>query len=273
MRLIPAALLVAVPFLHAIEIVRPGVHQTEDGAYAGTDTPFVPGETVFFSSQFSNFQTSKKRVSIEYKVEALDASDTPLIEAITAKVDVELHDEDKDWKPKVRQQILIPPHAPGGIYRVRVVAMDKLAKSTAVKEVEFHVRGPKLEPAAAITVQHLSFYRSEEDPRPMTISAYRPGETLWARFNIAGFSSAEGNAVDVEYSVSVATAAGKLLFRQTEPTAEQGASFYPKRIVPCLINLSLQNGIATGDYVVTVSARDKVAGKTAEASATFSVEK
>src|SRR5579863_472152 len=99
------------PF-HAVEA---GLRQREDGPPIEPGTVFVPGEVIFFSCRLDGYQASKeKKIAIQYEFSAADPGGVPLMEPVTGKVEAELALEDKEWKPKVRQTVLVPPLAESG---------------------------------------------------------------------------------------------------------------------------------------------------------------
>ncbi|MBI1787035.1 MAG: hypothetical protein HYR60_05705 [Acidobacteria bacterium] len=253
-------------------IAQASIHQTDDGPAMTPGTVFVPGETIFFTAFFDKYEVSKQRVLISYRIEALDAKNIPLMEAVAGKVDAELSAEDKNWRPKIRQEVFIPPLADSGGYRVRVAAKDELNNTTAVKEVSFTVRGQDVEPSDTLILRNLRFYRSEDEAQPLAIAAYRPGDTVCVRFDMTGYKLGPGNEVHVSYIVSVTSPGGKVLFTQKEPTVEKSTSFYPKRYTPSLFNLSLTPNIARGEYSITIIATDHAGTQTYETKPTFRIE-
>ena len=256
-----------------LEIVRTAVHQVEDGPALGADEFFVPGETVFFSCQLEGYAVSTaKRVNIRFRLEAVDPTGVPLVEPVSGKVDAELQPEDREWRPKVRQEVLIPPLAGSGSYQIRIQASDEVGGSVAAREIAFKVRGHEVAPSPTLVVRNFRFYSSEEATQPLRFVAYRPGETVWGRFDITGYKLGEGNRLHVSYSIAVLAAEGRVLFTQSEPTVEQTSSFYPQRYVPCLINLNLQPNIARGEYTIRVDVRDQVGGQTYQTQVSFRVE-
>ncbi len=256
-------------------IAQAGIHQIEDGPPVPPGATFVPGEVVFFSCVLDGFKVAAgpaKKVSITYKVLASDPKDVPIIEQVDGKIDVELNPEDKGWRPKIRQAILIPPLAGSGAFKVRVVARDELAGAAATKEIGFDVRGHQVEPSDTLVVRNFRFYRGEDDQQPLKVVVYRPGDTVWARFDITGYKLGSGNLVDVAYTIAVSGPGDRVLFKQAEPSVEKKSSFYPMQYVPCQINLSLQPNIRPEQYSIIVSAQDRFANQTYEMKQDFRVE-
>src|SRR5947207_661811 len=183
-------------------VVEAGIHQTEDGPLIAPGTTVTPGEVLFFSCLLDGFQVSRdKKVAMQYEVSALDPNGVPIIEPAPGKVEVELAPEDKQWRPKIRQTVLVPPLADSGVYKIRVAAKDTLGKVQAVSETPFEVRGRAVEPSGTLVIRNFQFYRTEDDPQPLAVAAYRPGDTVWARFDITGYKLGAGNKRDVAYTV------------------------------------------------------------------------
>ena len=70
-------------------------------------------------------------------------------------------------------------------------------------------------------VRNFRFLRTEEDAEPLKIASYRPGDTVWARFDITGYKMGPGNQRDVAYTLTVTRADGKLFLPPGEPTVDK----------------------------------------------------
>src|ERR1051326_8368577 len=106
------ALLAAAILLHAapapLSILKPAISDIEDGPAVPATFVFVPGQFVFLSFEIGGYKVSTdQKIHLSYKVEGLDPKGIHLLEPIASVVDVTLADEDKNWKPKVREQIPI----------------------------------------------------------------------------------------------------------------------------------------------------------------------
>ncbi|MGH9721930.1 MAG: hypothetical protein ACRD8O_17120 [Bryobacteraceae bacterium] len=256
-----------------LEIIEAIMQQLEDGQPVALTHKFVPGETVFFSCRAGGFQTSKeKRISLTFHIEAVDPGGTPIMEPIDGKIDTELAPEDKAWKPKIARSVFVPPLADSGTYKIKVTVKDALGGAQAIKEIPFMIEGRRVDASQTLVVRNLAFYRGEDDPKPLGIAAYRPGDAVWARFDLTGYMFGPGNRIDVAYSVTVTAAEGRVLFRQKEATVEQSESFYPKRYLPCGLSLSLQQNISPGEYTLEVATEDRIGKQTYQSKATFKVE-
>jgi len=256
-----------------LKIIEAGVHQTEDGPVAPQGTTFVPGEVIFFSCRLDGYQVSPvKKVAIEYEFSAVDPGGIALIEPVKKKIEAELQPEDKEWKPKIRQTVLVPPLAESGIYKLRISAKDELSRTVSSAETSFDVRGHAVAPSDTLVVRNFQFYRAEDDPTPLKIAAYRPGDTVWARFDITGYKLGPGNQREVAYTVTVTAADGTVMLRPREPTLDKGASFYPMKYAPSAISLNLQPDIAKAEYTIVIHAEDRIGKQTTDSKQTFRVE-
>jgi hypothetical protein len=260
-----------------LAILKPSISDLEDGPAIPSSFTFVPGQFIFLTFEIGGYKVAEEqKIHLSYKVDALDPKGLRLAEPIAGNVDTTLADEDKNWKPKVRQQFLIPPLAPSGVYKITVQVTDDLNKGASVShEIPFEVRGRDVPPSDTLLVRNFHFYRGEDDREPLKVAAYKPGDTLWARFDIVGYKFGPGNAVDVDYVVSVLAPSGKVLFHQDKPAEgaeEKSSSYYPKAYVPGSMNLSLQNTIRPGEYTIVISVRDHIGNQTAEARGNFAIE-
>src|SRR5438093_2090163 len=109
-------LLFATVVLHAatapLAILKPSVTDMEDAPGVPPTFTFVPGQLVFLSFEIGGFKVSpEQKIKLSYKVDALDPKGVRVVETVASIVDTTLADEDKNWRPKIRQQFLIPPLA------------------------------------------------------------------------------------------------------------------------------------------------------------------
>ena len=266
------ALLRAAP--STLSILKPVISDMEDGPGVPPSFTFVPGQFIFLSYEVTGFKVSdEQKIHLSYKMDALDPKGVHLMETDANVLDTTLAEEDKNWKPKMREQILIPPLAPSGMYKIAIQVTDDLNKTaTASQELKFEVRGRDVEPSSELAVRNFHFYRGEEDREPLATAAYKPGDTLWARFDIVGYRFGEHNSVDVDYGIAVLAPSGKVLFAQENAAEEKSYSFYPKPYVPGSMNLNLQSSIRPGQYAIAITVRDHAGNQTCEAKGMFKVE-
>jgi uncharacterized protein YfaS (alpha-2-macroglobulin family) len=174
--------------------------------------------------------------------------------------------------PKARFSVRVPPSAASGAYRIRIQVKDELGGGETSGEVSFAVRGHRVEPSETLVLRNFRFLRGEEDGPPLPVAAYRPGDTLWARFEITGYKLGEKNRYQVEYGVSVLRPTGEVLYTQPSAASEKDETFYPRRYVLGALSLNLDANLAKGDYVLMVTAKDLVGNQTSEIRRPFRVE-
>ncbi len=245
----------------------------EDGPAASPETNFGPGETVYVSFQVDGYRVSPdQKVHLSYKIDAFDPKGAKIVESIDSSVDTGLSPEDKNWKPKVRQAILVPAIAPPGKYRIDIRVTDDLDRDTASQFILFSVSGREVSSSPTLAVANFGFYRSEEDAAPLKQAAYRPGEALWAKFDMIGYRFGEGNSVNVSYGVAVLSSSGNTLYSQPEAAVEKSFSFYPKPYIPGTMNLKLQPNTRTGEYTILLTVHDLISRQDYETKQSFRVE-
>jgi hypothetical protein len=259
-----------------LQIVNAGARQMDDGPLA-RDLAFVPGETVFYSFQVAGYGTTpgepeSRKVRLDYEINVFDPKGVPIIEKIQSVLDTVISDQDKEWKPKIRSEFLIPTFAPPGIYKIKVVLTDTIAKANAAVESSFEVSGRAVQPSTELTVRNFGFLRSDEDPAPLSVAAYRAGDSVFAHFDIAGFRYGPRNTIEVSYDVAVQNPEGKVIYSQPNAAVEKSYSFYPKPFVPGGMSLSLQANMRKGEYAVVLTVHDLVGKQEYELKKTFQVE-
>src|SRR5262249_313840 len=160
-----------------LAVVKPAISDLEDGPVIAPAFAFVPGQFIFLSFQIGGFKASEEqKIHLSYKVDAFDPKGVRLIETVSDKVDTTLAPEDKNCKPLLRQQFLIPPTAPSGTYKIPIQVTDELANGATVsQDIPFNVRSREVSPSDTLVVRNFHFYRSEEDRDPLTVAAYKPG--------------------------------------------------------------------------------------------------
>ncbi len=261
------------PAAKQIVFVQAGIHLTEDGERVPQGVTHVPGETLFYSFQLEGYQASPEdKVRISYQVDAFDPNGVRIVETHTGQIDAGILPEDKDWKPKVRRTIVIPPFAGSGRYRIAASAKDEIGGTAAANEIFFDVQGHQVQPSETLAIRNLRFARSEDDREALKVAAYRAGDVLWSKFDITGYKFGPGNRVEVEYGVAIVAPSGKTVFSQPQAAVEEGGSFYPKRYVPGIMNLTVQPGTPAGEYTLVISARDRIGNQTGEARGAFRIE-
>jgi hypothetical protein len=272
-------LLVLAPALFAqtpaqvLKVARAVISQSDDGPPVGNGPAFEPGDVAFFSFLVENYKTGPTgKVQLTGHIEAFDPKGTPIVPRDEEVIGTTISQEDKDWKPKLRLQIQLPSIAPPGNYRIKYEVTDQQSHQTASGELLFPVSGKGVEPAPALTIRNLGFYRTQDDETALKTVAYRAGDILWVRFDAIGYKYGEQNSIDVVYDVAVLAPDGKQLFSQEDAAVEKSQAFYPQPWVPGAFNLSLQSTMRPGTYTLVLTARDGVGKQTAESKAEFRVE-
>lgn len=149
--------------------------------------------------------------------------------------------------------------------------VSEISGATASKDLDFLVSGPKIESSPTLAIRSLNFYAKDEDEKPLEIAAYRPGEEIHARFYIVGFRH-DKTAIDVTYGVSLTDSSGQVMFQDPAAARDNSTEFYPKPYVPGAMTFTLKPGTPTGEFAITITARDAVGNQQAEARKSFRLE-
>lgn len=273
MRLILLLALTAPLLAAPLGVVRAVISDSDGGAVLPASFEHIPGETLFFFCRVSGYQkTSDEKIHLAYTVQAVDPKGVAIVEPFRQEISDEVTPQDKDWMPKIQTEILVPPLAGSGKYKILVAVEDLVAKAKTDISVPFEVRGREVTPSDTLTARNFQFFRAEDDTQPVEKPVYRPGDGVWARFDITGYQFGPKNKLDVSYVTSVITDAGKVLWTQPEPAVEQSESFYPKRYVPASMGINLQKNIRPGTYTIAVQVKDAIGNQTYETKQTFTVE-
>jgi hypothetical protein len=214
----------------------------------------------------------KPRIHLVWQVEALDPDGVPFVEPKQDKVDVELAPQDKNWMPKVRHELVLPSLADSGTYRLILSVKDEVNGTSARKELSVRVKGHEVAKSDQLVARNFRWLRTEEDGPPLKTPAYRPGDQVWARFEMTGYKLGEKNAHSIAYGLEVIRFDGKSMYGEPTAAREKGESFYRKRYLPGVLNLNLQPDIAKGEYTIVLRLRDELGGQTDESKHTFQIE-
>ena len=275
---IPLVLLGGVlPAAPQLAFERLALHQYEDGPLLPASREFLPGETVWFSARIAGFESRQgedtREVTLSWQVRIVDPAGVAVEPAKTGRMDASLRPQDKDWVPKFVVSFLLPSFIPGGTYHIPVTVKDELAGSEISGGLEFRVRGESIEPSTSFVIRKFRFLRNENDTdalRPPVV--YRPGSTLWARFEMAGYKFEANNKFSVDYGLAVLNAEGRELFAQPDAAAESKESFYPQLRVPGALSLRLDPNVPAATYTLVVTVRDQIGRQISERREEFRVE-
>ncbi|MBM3735155.1 MAG: hypothetical protein FJW39_05150 [Acidobacteria bacterium] len=272
----PGLLLAATYALGAVTIPEASLHQYEDGPSVPAAQAFSPGDPVhvsFLIAAYTKTGEETPRVKITWTIDAFDPKGVRLAEPKSEVIDAPLAAQDKDWKPKKRHEFFIPPLADTGDYKVTITVRDELAGKTVTRDIRLPVRSPyTVEASTELVQRNFRFLRTEDDTRPLTPPSYRPGDTLWARFEITGYKFGPKNSFDVAYGLEVLRADGSRLFAEPNAAAEKESAYYPKRYVQGALSLNLQKDIPKGSYTIVLKLRDTAGKQTAESKHVFQVD-
>jgi len=271
--LVPLAGALSVFAAEPLAIVKPVISQMEEGAPNAPGFYYTPGEILFFTCRMAHFaKTADLKMRIAYTVQAFDPKDVALAEPYKNEFEDEVTVEDKEWMPRIQTQILIPPLAGSGNYKIVVKAEDLVGKTAAQLDVPFEVRGRTVEPSDTVIVRNFHFYHDEGGKQPDEKAVYHAGETMWARFDVIGYKFGDGNKVDVSYLASIMLPNGTVVWTQPEPAGETSESFYPKRYISGEFSINLQAGVRPGSYIVGLQVKDAIGNQTYTSRHPFSVE-
>jgi hypothetical protein len=267
----------SLPAASKLAFDRLAVHQYEDGPLLPPSHEFLPGETIWFSARIAGFESrvdgDNRNVKLSWQAGLVDPDGVPVEAPRSGRLDDSLRIQDKDWVPKFGVSFLLPSFIPGGTYKIPVTVKDELAGSEISGYLELHVRAESFEPASSFVIRNFRFLRNETDTEALRQPVvYRPGSTLWARFEMAGYKFEANHKFSVDYGLAVLNAEGKELFAQPEAAAESKESFYPQLRVPGALSLHLDSNVPAATYTLVVTVRDKIGGQTAEQRETFRVE-
>lgn len=238
---------------------------------------FDAGEQAFFRGRVAGMRLTevefkRYRIFLRYEIRAYDFRGNPLGEPTKDVINESIHVEDKDWLPTIRHNVNIPPLAENGDYELRITVSDEASQRSGQFTQRFHVDGKQLPALDKISVINFGFYRAENEKSPMPQGVYRPGNALWARFDLAGFQLGDGNHLDVSCDIQVRDATGKILMEQPDALQEDLFPSYPQRYVPGVFSLVVQPGTRAGNYSIVVIAKDRLKNTTEEYSFPFSVD-
>lgn len=252
------------------------LHQFEDGPILAPSYEFVPGETAYFSCRVTGYSTLKKEktqsVNLAWEMRVIDPAGVAIAKDLSGTIEDEVLPQDKDWRPKILVSFVVPSFASSGTYHIPVKLKDAVAGTEISSDLTFKVHGHDIQPSEALLARNFALLRSENDQFPMRNPVYRPGETLWARFDIVGYKFAENNRFSVAYGLAILDASGKQVFAQPDAASESKESFYPQRYVPGVLSLNLDANVVKATYTLVVTIEDKIGNQSWEIKQPFAVE-
>ncbi len=262
-----------------LAIFHPVFARSEDGPPEASDEDFVPGETIYFSCQAQGYRKvdkpddyGKQNVSLKFQIEVRDKAGALLQPIQEGKIETTVTQEDKDWMPKLRDTVVVPPLADTGEYMVLVKLSDVLAKADVEKTAVFHIKGRDVAPSDTLVVRNFRFLRGEDDQKALQVAAYRPGDPVWARFDMTGYKLSDKNQVDIEYGITVLREDGSVAYQQPDAATQKIQTYYPQRYQPGELSLNLAKDQPLGKYTIVLAVHDNLGQQMYETRETFSVE-
>ena len=252
----------------------------EDGASV-TGRIFRSGEYAYGSFFVNGFarkpapeQSSEDvLISLEYQVRVLDPEGVPIQKEQSGQVRDRIREQDKDWRPKIRFQLLLPPAPPSGTYHVEIHVKDDYASREATAQIPFDVKGYDAPKVSELTIANFRFQRTDRaNEAPLASPSYSIGDSVWVRFDVGGFQLGPKNRYDVALGLAVLDSSGKVLFEQPDAVQLSEEPEYPKRGLPGVLSVQVAPGTAKAEYQFRVTAKDRVGDKTAEYTGRFRVE-
>ena len=266
------------PAQSKLAILAGGVAASEDAPFVAPDYKFLPGDYVYFSFQIAGFtigsfeRNAVRKISLAYAVVPQDMNAVPLTEAVTDSIQAEVNPEDKNWTPKRRASFLLPSYLASGKFRIHVTVKDLYGKAEVSKDYPFQIGGIEITPSASVDVQHFQFFRREDDREPLDVPAYSPGDTVFARFDMAGFKLGPGNSYALDYGLTVVQPNGKIFLDAPHAAELKASSFYPAQFLPGTLRITTPPNSIKGGYILKLTVHDLLGNKTYETTKSFSIE-
>jgi hypothetical protein len=255
-----------------LTVNRPVAAQFEDGPPLGS-LRLVPGEVLYFSFFADGFRKSAdtRRVELTGHVQVFDPNGIAVAPTEEILILTDLSEEDKNWKPKLRAAVSLPPIAPPGVYKVKYEVTDEQSKQTASGESTFGVEAKYVAPSGILAVRELNFYRNQDDTTALITPSYRAGDIMWVKFYITGYKYGGENSIDASYDVELLGPDGTSIMKKEDAAMEKSMAFYPQPYIPGIFNLSLKSTMTHNVYTLVITAHDAMGKQTATATSKFQV--
>ncbi len=261
-----------------LAVINAGVSSSEDAPFVSSSYRFLPGDNLYFTFEIAGFliraeqRGEVRKISLHYEIVPQDEENRALTPSSPGDIETELSPEDKNWVPKRRASFLIPSFVAAGSFHIHVLVRDLYAKTDAVRDYPFQIGGTEVKKAPAVTIQSFRFERGENDTEPLSVPAYSPGDTVYARFEITGYRLGPDNDYHVAYGITVFGPDGKPFIKEPKAADLESKSFYPAQFVPGNMELRVGKNSAHGEYVVVLTVRDLLANQQYETKQAFSIE-
>lgn len=262
----------------ALSVINAGVSSSEDALFVAPDYQFLPGELLYLTFEMAGFaiQTEARgevrKIALHYQLTPVDDHNRALAPTESGDIETELSPEDKNWIPKRRASFSLPSFVAAGTFHVHVVVKDSFAKTETTHDIPFTIGGTKIVPASSMKVENFRFERRESDTEPLSVPAYSPGDTVYARFDMTGFHLGPENAFHVTYALTVFAPDGKPYIQAPNAADIASKSEYPAQFIPGSVELNIGKESARGEYVLVLIARDLLGNEQNEIKQAFSIE-
>ena len=237
------------------------------------DYKYVAGELMFFSFRVGGYKVKNDRVDLRWQLIATDPEGLLLWEPLNGVFREEVSHNDENWLPRVQQTLALPGQLPPGRYKLQIRVADEIGGATAERLLQFEVGGRPVPAPEKFTILNTAFYRTADDRAPLNPPVYKPGDAVFARFDLAGYKLGEKNLFDVEYGLRVLRPSGKEMFAEPRAASESNAPYYPMRVMRGGLSINLTPDLTPGEYTIVILAKDNVGNQTVEESVRFTVSK
>jgi hypothetical protein len=263
---------------NSLQIVATAVSRSEDALAVARDFRFLPGDYVYLQFVIAGYavetapHSEVRKISLGYDVSPQDSKGVPLTQPAVGVIKDELSPEDKNWAPKRRVSFLLPSFIAAGEFHIHLTVKDLIGSTSTERDVPFHVGGVVVVPAPNLAVQDFQFLRNEDDNEPLDVPAYRPGDTVFARFNMTGFRLGEGNQYRLSYGVVVNRPDGKPYLNEPAAAELSNGAFYPVPFVPGNLSVTTSRASVRGQYVMVLTVHDLAGNQAYQMKRTFTIE-
>lgn len=260
-----------------LRVVYTSYSRYEGGAPMAQPVTFLPGDQVVFRAKVSGFRAvevgfQEYRINLTYEASATDFRGLAIGKTQSGEIREPIHKEDKEWLPTLEYKFLIPEMAEFGKAHIHLRIRDEASRQESVFDDYVQVNGKRLPALETISVINFGFYRRQEDSSPLPAGVYRPGNTLWAKFDLAGFRIEDQNHFQAGCDVQVRDSEGKVLFERPEAISEDAKPEYPQRYLPGTFSLEIRPGTPEGQYAIAVIAHDRLSGQSSESVFPFTID-
>ncbi|HEX6546339.1 MAG TPA: hypothetical protein VF023_08540 [Bryobacteraceae bacterium] len=253
----------------SLTIINARVESSEDAPAVAAGYEFLPGDFLYFQFEVTGFRINgseyngPRTISLAYDIEARDSQGVLLAPPEKGKIQEQIAPQDKDWNPKRRASFLLPSYVAYQECRVSLTVDDLLSKTTTHQEFPFILAGTKIESTPSLSIQNVRFLRTSEDGPGLQVAAYRPGDTVWARFDMTGFKLGPQNLAELSYDVTVHRPDGKVIFhRENAARQKLEGLFYPPQVVPGILSVTTTQDLPQGEYTFIILLKDEIGRKT-----------